>query len=91
MVKIGNGGMTWLRAGSDLMATNEQMQKEFDIFGAVWRLFKKYYDIRQTDSDERWEFLIREGTEIMRRYDCPLCRNLVNVVLDELERVSKTK
>ena len=83
--------MTWFRTGSDLMATNEQMQKEFDIFGAVWRLFKKYYDIRQTDSDERWESLIREGTEIMRRHDCPLCRNLVNVVLDELERVSKTK
>lgn len=59
MVKIGNGGMTWLRVGSDLMATNEQMQKEFDIFGAAWRLFKKYYDIRQTDSDERWESLIR--------------------------------
>lgn len=73
------------------MATNEQMQKEFDIFGAVWRLFKKYYDIRQTDSDERWESLIREGTEIMHRHDCSLCRNLINAVLDELERVSKTK
>lgn len=71
------------------MATNEQMQTEFSFFGEVWHLFKKYYDVHQTD--ECLENLVAEAGEIDKRYDCRLCRDLVIAILNELDFRSRNR
>ena len=70
------------------MATNEQMQTEFSYFGEVWTLFKRNYDVRQ--SDEYWESLIEAANEIDKRYNCRLCRDLIKAVLNELDRKGRS-
>ena len=71
------------------MATNEQMKVEFTLFGEVWTLFKKFYDIRQ-DEDSRWGELIEEAAAISQRNaNSPLSRDLVFAMMGELERRSK--
>ena len=69
------------------MATNEQMKMEFAYFGEVWTFFKKYYEVEQ--SDEFWESVIAEAAAINQKYQCPLCKDLILAVLNELERKSK--
>lgn len=69
------------------MATNEQMKTEFSYFGEVWTFFKKYYYVGNTD--EFWESVIEEAAAINQKYRCPLCKDLVLAVLNELERKSK--
>lgn len=65
------------------MATNAEMQIEFLYFSEIWKLFKKYYDVQQ--SDEFLENLISEAGMIDKKYNCRLCRNLVISILDELD------
>lgn len=60
------------------------MKAEFLYFGEVWTLFKKYYEVQQ--SDEYWENLIAAAGEIDRKYNCRLCRDLLIAVLNELDR-----
>lgn len=65
------------------MATNEQMQTEFSFFGEAWQLFKKYYDVQQ--SDEYWENLLSEASEIDKRHNSQLCRDIIISILNELD------
>ncbi len=69
------------------MATNEQMKEEFAFFGEVWTFFKKYYDAKQ--DDEYWEKLVEEAAYINQKYQSELCKDLIFVVIAELERKSK--
>ncbi len=68
------------------MATNEQMKTEFSYFGEVWTFFKKYYEVRQSDD---WEVVVADAAAINQKYHCPLCKDLILAILDELERRSK--
>lgn len=70
------------------MANNSQMQVEFKFFGEVWTLYKRYYDCKIW-SDEMWMRLINEANTIIVTYNNPLCRDLVNSVLADLERRSQ--
>lgn len=71
------------------MVTNEQMKTEFTLFGEVWTLFKKYFDIRQSE-DARWDVLLEESAAISQKYqNSPLSRDLFMAVMNELERRSK--
>lgn len=71
------------------MATNKQMKTEFALFGEVWTLFKKYFDIRQSE-DARWDVLLEESAAISQKYkNSPLSRDLLMAVMNELERRSK--
>lgn len=71
------------------MATNEQMKTEFALFGEVWTLFKKYFDIQQSE-DARWDVLLEESAAISQKYqNSPLSRDLLMTIMGELERRSK--
>ena len=65
------------------MATNSEMQTEFAFFGEVWQLFKKFYNVE--DNDLYWENLVSEASEIDKKFNCRLCRNLLLSILDELD------
>ena len=36
------------------------------IYNNVWLFFKKYFDLKQSDADERWEQFIAEADAIIR-------------------------
>ena len=70
------------------MATNEQMKTEFSFFGEVWTLFKKYYEVQ--DSDSYWDSLIAEADAVAKKYqNNKLCCDLILAVMSALERKSK--
>lgn len=71
------------------VATNEQMKTEFALFGEVWTLFKKYFDIRQKE-DSQWDALLEESAAISQKYkNIPLSRDLLMAVMNELGRKSR--
>ena len=73
-----------IRKTGERMETNEQMRTEFLFFGEVWTLFKKFYNVQSEDS--YWESLIESASEINKKYNCKLCRDLLIAVLNELDR-----
>lgn len=65
------------------------MKTEFGLFGEVWTLFKKYFDIQQPE-ESRWDQLLEESAAISQKYkNSPLSRDLLMAVMNELERRSK--
>lgn len=71
------------------LATNEEMKTEFAYFGEIWKLFKKYYYVRQEYS--YWERLIEDAGAINQKYQCELCKDLILAVVNELERKEKSQ
>ena len=69
------------------MATKEQMKLEFQFFGEVWTFYKKYYDTRFW-TDDVWSQIINDGNALISKFNHPLCRDLVGVVISDLERKS---
>lgn len=65
------------------MAINKQMKTEFAYFGEVWTFFKKYYYVENTDAF--WESVVAEAAAIHQKYHCPLCKDLILAILNELE------
>ena len=60
------------------------------IYNNVWLFFKKYFDLKQSDADERWEQFIAEADAIIRKYDeCDFVREMIMAVSNEIERLSK--
>lgn len=70
------------------MATNEEMKIEYDIFGDIWKLFKKYYHADQ--SAEYWDNLLAESSALQAKYKSTLCKDLILAVIDDSDRRSKT-
>lgn len=66
------------------MATREQMKEEFAYFGEAWNFFKKFYEVKE--STYYWDSVVEEAGDLMRRYNCPLCKEVVLAIVDELER-----
>lgn len=67
------------------MATNEEMKAEYDIMGATWMLFKKYYDTK-IETKEDWESVMNEVYEIEKRFNSKLCNDILIAYVMELER-----
>ena len=60
------------------------------IYNNVWLFFKKYFDLKQSDADERWEQFIAEADAIIRKYDkCDFVCEMIMAVSNEIERLSK--
>lgn len=68
------------------MATNEEMKLEFSLFGDVWRLYKRYYHIPPLGQQGYWQALMDDIDTLNHKYNNTLCRDLLIVVLDDLER-----
>lgn len=66
------------------MATKEQMKEEFAYFGEAWKFFKRFYEVKE--STYYWDSVVEEAGDLMRRYNCPLCRGVVLAIVDELDR-----
>lgn len=66
------------------MATKEQMKEEFAYFGEAWNFFKRFYEVKE--STYYWDSVVEEAGDLMRRYNCPLCRGVVLAIVDELDR-----
>lgn len=47
------------------MAKNEEMKTEFNIFGDVWKIYKKFYFV--TDSEEFWDEVINECNKVRKK------------------------
>lgn len=53
------------------------------IYQEVWNFHKKYSNVQSDDS--YWENLIESASEIDKKYNCRLCRDLVISILNELD------
>ena len=72
------------------MAADEELKAVYNIFTDVWKLYKKYADVR-TD-DEYWEKVVNESDEIAKKYgNGRLCRDLILAVIAEFERKNNRK
>ena len=66
------------------MASKEQMREEFSYFGEAWNFFKKFYEVKE--SIYYWDSVVEEAGDLMRRYNSPLCKEVVLAIVDELDR-----
>ena len=62
------------------------LRKYWRFFCEVWQLFKKYSGV---DSDQEWDKLIKEATEIRNRYPGEFSRKILMETLSEIERANK--
>lgn len=63
--------------------------KEFQMFGDYWNLCKKYWNIKQSDSDE-WEQFVYDVQEFCEKYECvSLARKIALALLNDLEERCK--
>lgn len=70
------------------MVTDAELKKGYDVFSDVWRFYKKFMDVQQ--SDEYWEAVVVEADAIAEKYqDNKLLRGLILAAVEELERKSK--
>lgn len=68
--------------------SDEELKRVYEEFTTVWRFFKKYSDVK--DTDEFWEQVVNESNEISKKYgECKFVISLVLAVVDELERIYK--
>ena len=64
--------------------TDTELKQRHEIVQAAWQLLKSHSDIQ--DTDEYWEQLVNEATEIYERYKTKFAKDMVIAVLNELER-----
>lgn len=62
------------------------LRKYWRFFSEVWQLFKKYSGV---DSDQEWDKLIKDATEIRNKYPGDFSRKIVMETLGEIERMNK--
>ena len=62
----------------------ESLKQHHQIIVETWQLLKSHSDIQ--DTDEYWEQLVNEATEIYERYKTKFAKDMVIAVLNELER-----
>lgn len=67
--------------------TNAEMPKEAAAFGEVYCFYQKYFKVENTD--EYWEAVVKESSEINKKHNMPICKELLLAVLKEFERRSR--
>ena len=71
------------------MAADEELKAVYNIFTDVWRLYKKFADVRP--DDEYWDAVVKEAGTITQKYNSELCKDLIFAVLDELDRKGRAQ
>ena len=59
-----------------------------EIFTKVWNIYKSYGEPK---TDDEWDLLIDKMQELYKQYETELCRELVQVVMNLIERESKNE
>ena len=57
-----------------------------EIFTKIWNIYKSYGEPK---NDDEWDLLIGKMSELYKQYETELCRELVQVVINLIERESK--
>ena len=71
-----------------MMVGDEELRHIYNLFTDCWRYFKKYADVKDTDS--YWESIVDESGQIAKRYNNDkFAIALVLAVVDEFERRAK--
>ena len=72
----------------EIMAKNEEMKTEFNIFKDVWNIYKKFYFV--TDNNEFWDELVNECGKVRDKYkNSNLCGRLLTIIIQDLEERGK--
>lgn len=67
---------------------NEGLKRIYNLFTDCWRYFKKYSEVKDTDS--YWEAVVDESGELAKKYDNDkFAIALVLAVVEEFERKAK--
>ncbi len=73
--------------------SKEEMQSDFDLFGDIFSMYKKFFYPEEPrgpeDSEEvgkYWDELVIASHEIDRKYNTEFARELIFCVVEELER-----
>lgn len=72
------------------MVRNEDIKQEFDLFAAIWKMFKSLLPVSSKDDEAYWDSVTGQIKEIMNTYPGQLATDLSMAVLSELERRCRT-
>lgn len=67
----------------------EKGSTEFNFFGDFYRFAQKYYF--PDDSDEYWDAVLKDASELNRRYPGNFCKHIVQGFLDYAEAENKER
>lgn len=62
------------------------IDKNREVFTKIWNIYKSYGEPK---TDDEWDLLIDNMQEFYKQYETELCRELVQVVMNLIERESK--
>lgn len=57
-----------------------------EVFTKIWNIYKSYGEPK---TDAEWDMLIEKMKELRKQHETELCRELVQVVMNLIERESK--
>lgn len=67
---------------------NEELKQKYDEFTQVWKFYKEYSEIKDTDT--YWENAIDAADELARKHgNGRFIRDLIMAVMSEFERKAK--
>ena len=64
--------------------TNKEIPDEFNLFGEIFTMYKKFYHPEK--SNEYWTALVENTRDISNKYNTKLASDLCLIIVDELER-----
>lgn len=66
-----------------------EIREAFDMFTAAWRFYKEHWDV--TREDFFWEPVIQISENMYKEHDSMLLRDLLGVVVKDMERRMKER
>lgn len=63
---------------------NNEIKQEFNMFGEIFKFYKKYYHPENTD--EYWEAVMKDSGELHEKYKLPICKALLVAIINEFDR-----
>lgn len=70
---------------------DSKLKQYYDIFTDCWHLMKENHDIGQGEQyEDAWDEVVYKSDKIYRKYNTDFARQLVMIVVCELEKQSKT-
>lgn len=67
--------------------SNKEIPEEFNLFGELWNLYKKYY--HPEDNDQYWADVRKDFIELSKKYGTKFSEELGFTIMCELERKAK--
>lgn len=68
--------------------TQEKIRETYGMFSDLWKFYKKYA-ISPNDTDPFWANLTDEANQIDQRYCSRMCRDLLIVIVGEIDYLSR--